>query len=82
MIAPKKPDKNSGGLSDRAANIIVITVAAIWAVSMSASIVTSLVPQLPDYQPPQYIHGAFLAVVGTALALRGKSKDDDEKDDG
>ncbi len=73
--APKKP--RSGGLSDRSANIIIGMVAGIWAASMSASIVTSLLPSVPDYQPPEYIHGAFLAVVGTAFVLRGKGKDDD-----
>lgn len=76
-VKPSKdqPDKDKkGGLSDRGANFIIYTVAAIWAASMAASIVTSLIPQVPDYQPPEYIHGAFLAVVGTALALRGRGK--------
>lgn len=79
MTTPKRPDppkKDRSGLSDKSANIIVATVATLWAVSMGASIVTGVFPQLPDYQPPEYIHGAFLAIVGGAFVLRGKGKDD------
>lgn len=66
----------SVGVNPTVANAIMVTVTAVWALSLVLSVVSLLVPAIPDYKPEPYIHGAFLAIVGTAFASkRGSSGD-------
>lgn len=67
---PRKPRKSSGGISDRAANVIIGVVTAVWAGNIVAGMV-----QLNGYQPSEAINGIFLTIVGGAFVLRSKAKD-------
>lgn len=67
---PKKDERPSSPLfvlSDRAANWIIGTVTAIWALNVLAGMV-----QFNGYEPSDIIHGVFMSVVGTAFLARIK----------
>lgn len=66
----EKDEKPSGPLfqlSDRAANWVIGTVTAVWALSMVAGMF-----QINGYRPSDLIHGVFMSVVGTAFLARIK----------
>lgn len=60
-----------GGLSDRAANIVIGVVTAVWVANIAAGMV-----KLNGYQPSEVINGIFLTIVGGAFVARSKGKDD------
>lgn len=63
-------------LSRRATTWVVGLVSGVWAVNFLAGLV------LPQYDSDQAINGIFMAVVGGALALGRKTKDDDDENKG
>jgi len=60
-------------LSRKTTTWVVGLVSAVWAVNFLAGLA------LPDYEADQAINGIFMAMVGGALALGRKSKDDDDE---
>lgn len=72
MTAPvKPPKKNGGGISDRAANIIIGVVTAVWAANIVAGMVT-----FRGYQPLESVNGIFMVIVGGTFLFRNKSRDE------
>ena len=68
---PQRPRKReSGGLSDRAANIITGIVTAVWVVNVAAGMV-----QFHGYQTSEGLNSIFMVIVGGAFVLRQKAKD-------
>lgn len=67
---PKKP-QTSGGLSDRAANIITGIVTAVWVANVVAGMFS-----INGYQTDPGISTIFTVIVGGAFVLRRKGKDD------
>ena len=68
--APKPKDhREGGGLSDRAANIIVGVVTAVWAASVVAGMF-----KVNGYQPSEGVNTIFMVVVGGAFVLRYKAR--------
>ena len=55
-------------ISDRTATVIIGVVTVIWALNIVAGMTS-----WNDYQPSESINAIFMAVVGGAFALRGKS---------
>lgn len=64
---PKAPKRNGGGLSDRAAAIIIGLVTAIWAVNILAGMF-----QVNGYRPAESVNGIFMAIVGGAFIARAR----------
>lgn len=60
----QKPDQNFV-LSDTAANWIIGTVTAMWALNILAGVFA-----FNGYQPSEVIHGVFMTIVGGAFMLR------------
>lgn len=58
-------------LSRRATTWVVGLVSIVWALNFLAGIA------IPDYRSDQAINGIFMAIVGGALALGRKDRDDD-----
>lgn len=67
---PPRTNGGGGGLSDRAANIIIGVVTAVWAGNILAGML-----QVNGYQPSEAVNGIFLTIVGGAFVLRSKAKD-------
>lgn len=66
-------------LPRRLAAGVVVVVSVVWVVNFAAQFF------LPDYKPDMSINGIFSAVVGGALLLSRKGRDDgkgDDSDDG
>ncbi len=53
-------------MPDRLRWAIVVTVTLVWVTSVIAGIA------IDDYEPGGEIHGIFMGIVGTALAIGGK----------
>lgn len=67
----RRPRKESGGLSDRAANIITGIVTAVWVANVVGGMFA-----IRGYQPSEGINTIFTVIVGGAFVLRHKAKDD------
>ena len=53
-------------LSPKLANVIAVVVTAVWVISFGVSLFS------PAYKPDPQINVVFMAVVGAAMALKGK----------
>jgi hypothetical protein len=65
-----RPEKDSGGLSDRTANILIGVVTVVWVANIAAGMF-----ELNGYKPSEAINGIFLTIVGGAMYVRSRSKD-------
>lgn len=67
----RKDDGRSGGLSDRAANVITGIVTAVWVANVLGGMF-----EINGYQPSEGINTIFTVIVGGAFVLRHKAKDE------
>lgn len=63
--------EGGGGISDRAANILIGVVTTVWVANIAAGML-----QLNGYQPSEAVNGIFLSIVGGAFVLRSRNKDE------
>lgn len=62
--------KQSGEIiGDRAANVIIGVVTAIWAGNIVAGMF-----EINNYQPSESINGIFMTIVGGAFILRARAR--------
>lgn len=61
-------------ISDRTATIVIGVVTVIWAANVVAGMLA-----LNDYQPSESVNAIFMAIVGGAFALRGRSGGEHKK---
>jgi hypothetical protein len=52
-------------VSDRTANRLITVVAAMWVLNVVAGMIKVL-----EYEPSQYVHGAFMIVLGGVFTVR------------
>lgn len=63
-------------LSPKLANVIAIIVTAVWVASFVVSLFSV------TYKPDPQINVVFMAVVGAAMALKGRGADDEKPSGG
>lgn len=63
-------------LSPKLANVIAIVVTAVWVASFVVSLFSV------TYKPDPQINVVFMAVVGAAMALKGRGGSDDKPANG
>lgn len=61
-------------LNPRMANIVIGVVTGIWVTNFLAGVI------LESYEADQMINTIFMAIVGGALALRGRARPEDKDD--
>ncbi len=64
-------------LTDRAATVLIAVVTTIWAGNIVAGMFA-----INGYQPSESINGIFMGIVGGAFALRARSRDRHDDNDG
>lgn len=63
-------------LSPKLANVIAVIVTAVWVASFVVSLFST------TYKPDPQINVVFMAVVGAAMALKGRSANDSNTNGG